>query len=383
MLPLQGIRVVEIGQNLAGPFGAAILGHLGAEVVKVERPGGDDARGWGPPFLNGSAAPFHVVNLNKRSITLDLKDPAAAAWLRDYLQEADVLLENLRPGSLAALGLGYEDLKESHPRLVYCSVTAFGPEGPMRNRPGYEPMVQAYSGLMHLSGTEDGPPIRIGTQVLDHGSAMWAAIGVLAALRRRDRTGRGGKVDADLFDTALGWLNVIYARYRVTGEPPARHPNGSRVVVPFQGFETSTGTIIVAAANNRLFAKLAAAIGRPEWADDPRYASNADRLANKEALIGELQAIFATESKGTWIDRLEAAGVPCAPVHTVPEVAALPQTAASGMIQPVPGLEDFDAIVLPLRFDGIRPPIRSRAPEAGEHTEEIVGRRAKDVAAAE
>lgn len=372
MLPLTGITVVEIAQNLAGPMAGEILAHLGADVVKVERPEGDDARAWGPPFHKGVSPGFLAVNANKRSITLDLKDQRAVAWLSDFVGRADVLVQNLRPGSLEALGLGSEALLARHPRLIYCSVWAFGRSGPLRLKPGYEPMVQAFSGLMMMNGDEGGPPTRIGTSVLDYGTGMWTAIGALAGLVQRQRTGRGCVVDASLFETGLAWLKGHFASYRISGDVPERHRTGSHRVVPFEGFETKTGPIIIAAGNERLFAKLAAALGHPEWAKDPRFGSNSARVANKVDLVAAIARIMLTRSKGEWIDVLEAAGVPCAPINTLPEAVTEPQAAATGMIQAVPG-DDCELVGLPLSFDGMRPGIRMAPPGVGEHNREILG----------
>ncbi|MGH7387856.1 MAG: CaiB/BaiF CoA transferase family protein [Candidatus Rokuibacteriota bacterium] len=373
MLPLNGIKVVEIAQNLAGPFASEILARLGADVVKVERPeGGDDARGWGPPFIAGAGSSFHSVNAGKRSITLDLKDARAVAWLKGYVGGADVLVENLRPGSLEALGLGPAVLLAINPRLVFCSISAFGPTGPLKDRPGYEPMMQAFAGLMMTSGSEGGPPLRLGVPVLDYGTGMWGAIGVLAALAQRARTGRGCVVDASLFETALGWLTGHVASFRASGNVPPRHVTGSPRLVPFQGFETRTGPIIVAVGNDRLFVALAHALERPEWAKDPRFRTNADRYAHKELLVTEIEAVLMTRTQPEWLDRLEHAGVPCAPINTLRRVLDEPQTAASEMLQRVPGIE-LDLVGLPLRFDGKRPAQPGPAPHLGEHTKEIVG----------
>ena len=369
-LPLEGIRVVEVAQNLAGPMAAEILAHMGADVIKVERPEGDDARKWGPPFWKGVSPGYLAVNANKRGIRLDLKDPKAVAWLLDFVGTADVLVQNLRPGSLEELGLGPEPLLARHPRLIYCSVWAFGRSGPLKLKPGFEPMVQAFSGLMMMNGDEGGPPTRIGTSILDYGTGMWTAMGALAGLVQRQRTGRGCVVDASLFETGLAWLKGHFASYRASGEVPERHRTGSKRVVPFQGFETKTGTIIVAAGNDRLFAKLAGAVGHPEWAIDARFATNAARVDNKPALLDELDAIFLTRTKGEWIDLLEAAGVPCGPIHTLPEAVAQPQAEALGIIQPLPG-DDYDVVALPLSFDGQRPPIRRAPPHIGEHDGEL------------
>ncbi len=370
MLPLEGLRVIEIAQNLAGPIAAEILAHMGADVIKVERPEGDDARRWGPPFHKGVSPGYLAVNANKRSISVDLKDPAAVARLLPLIAEADVLVQNLKPGSLEALGLGAADLTARHPRLVYCSVWAFGHTGPLRLKPGYEPMVQAFSGLMMMNGDEGGPPTRIGTSILDYGTGMWAAMGVLGALVRRAATGRGGVVDASLFETGLAWLKGHYASFRTSGTVPERHRTGSNRVVPFQSFETKTGPLIVAAGNDRLFVKLAGVLGHPEWPKDPRFATNAGRVEHKDALLAEVERIFLTRSKGDWIDRLEAEGVPCAVINSLPEAAAHPQTAALDMIQPVPG-DDFSLVALPLSFDGARPGIRRAPPAVGEHDADV------------
>jgi crotonobetainyl-CoA:carnitine CoA-transferase CaiB-like acyl-CoA transferase len=372
MLPLEGIRVVEVAQNLAGPMAAEILAHMGADVIKVERPEGDDARKWGPPFWKGVSPGFLAVNANKRGISLDLKDPKAVAWLLDFLGTADVLVQNLRPGSLEEMGLGPDALLARHPRLIYCSVWAFGRSGPLKMKPGFEPMVQAFSGLMMMNGDEGGPPTRIGTSILDYGTGMWTAMGALAGLVQRERTGRGCVVDASLYETGLAWLKGHFASYRASGEVPERHRTGSQRVVPFQGFETKTGTIIVAAGNDRLFAKLAAVVGHPEWATDERFVTNAARVANKLALLALLEPIFLTCTKGEWVDLLEAGGVPCGPIHTLPEAVTQPQAKAIGIIQPLPG-DDYDVVALPLSFDGQRPPIRRAPPRIGEHDAEVRG----------
>ncbi|HWI26502.1 MAG TPA: CoA transferase [Stellaceae bacterium] len=371
ILPLDGIKVVEIGQNLAGPYAGEVLATLGADVIKLERPQGDDARGWGPPFWQGTAAIFQTVNRNKRSITLDLKDPKSIAWLRGELAATDVLLHNMRPGAMEELGLGAEALTAEYPRLVYASLSAFGHKGPLRLKPGYEPMVQAFAGLFSVNGAEDAAPTRIGVPLLDMGSGMWLALGCIAALLRRTRTGRGGIVDASLFETALTWLTVPFASFKVTGETPQRHRTGSRRLVVFEAFRAADGEIIIAAANDRLFRKLAVALGRPEWAEDERFKTNALRLANKPALMPQLQAIIERASMAHWVEHLEAAGVPCAPIQDLAHVVVAPQTDALGMIESVPGA-DIDLIALPISFDRERPPMRRRAPLLGEHNAEIL-----------
>jgi crotonobetainyl-CoA:carnitine CoA-transferase CaiB-like acyl-CoA transferase len=370
MLPLEGVRVVEIAQNLAGPVAAEILAHMGADVIKVERPEGDDARRWGPPFHKGTSPGYLAVNANKRSIAVDLKDRAAVERLLPLIAEADVLVQNLKPGSLEALGLGADVLTQRYPRLIYCSVWAFGRTGPLKLKPGYEPMVQAFSGLMMMNGDEGGPPTRIGTSILDYGTGMWAAMGVLGALVGRAATGHGCVVDASLFETGLAWLKGHYASFRASGVVPERHRTGSNRVVPFQAFETKTGPVIVAAGNDRLFGKLANVLGHPEWVKDPRFTTNAARVENRGTLCAMIDEIFVTRSKGEWIDLLEAEGVPCSIINSLPEAAAHPQAAALDMIQPVPG-DDFSLVALPISFDGARPGIRRAPPRVGEHDAEV------------
>lgn len=368
-LPLAGVKVLEIGQNIAGPHATAILASLGADVLKVERPeGGDDARGWGPPFWNGMATTFHAMNRDKRAITLDLKDPRAIAWIKAYLADADVLVQNLRPGVMDELGLDSATLCALNPRLVYTSLWAFGHVGPMRLSPGYEPMIQAFAGMFSINGTEDGPPARVGMQVLDLGTGVWAALGTIAALFRRHATGQGGVVDTSLLETALGWLSVIYAGFNATGQQPPRHRSGNPKVVVFQSFETLDGEIVIAAANDRLFAKLCAELGHPEWGRDPRFATNALRVENKADVIPAMQDILRTRTSAHWLERLEKIGVPGAPIHDLQQAAEQPQTQALGIFQEIPGA-DLRVVGLPVSFDGERPPVRSRAPELGQHNE--------------
>jgi crotonobetainyl-CoA:carnitine CoA-transferase CaiB-like acyl-CoA transferase len=367
MLPLTGVKVVEIANNVAGPYAGFILAALGADVLKVERPeGGDDARGWGPPFWRGTSATFQALNVNKRGVTLDLKAAADIARLKVVLSEADVLVHNLRPGVLDGLGLGSAALAALNERLVYCAISAFGPTGPLQASVGYEPIVQAFAGLFSINGYPDRPGVRMGTSVLDLGSATWAALGCIAGLLQRERTGKGCVIDASLLETALALLTVHFARFQATGRLPERHPSGSLAVVIFEAFDTADGQVIVAAANDRLFAKFAAEVGRPEWIEDPRYKTNADRHANKAALLADVREIMRRETSAAWAERLEKAGVPCSAINDMAAMRAHPQTEALGMVQPVPEI-DLGLMSLPLSLDGARPAIRTRAPQLGEH----------------
>ncbi|HXE89079.1 MAG TPA: CoA transferase [Hyphomicrobiaceae bacterium] len=371
MLPLTGVKVVEIANNVAGPYAGFILAALGADVLKVERPeGGDDARGWGPPFWRGTSATFQALNVNKRGVTLDLKQTADVVRLKAILSEADVLVHNLRPGVLGGLGLGSAALAALNERLVYCAISAFGASGPLQASVGYEPIVQAFAGLFSINGYPDRPGARMGTSVLDLGSATWAALGCIAALLQREKSGRGCVVDTSLLETALGLLTVHFARFQASGKVPERHPSGSLAVVIFEAFETADGQVIVAAANDRLFAKLASEVGHPEWIEDIRYKTNADRHANKMALLTEVRAIMRRETSAAWVARLEKAGVPCSAINDLPAIRAHPQTEALGMVQAVPEI-DLGLLSLPLSLDGERPAIRARAPQLGEHNAEL------------
>ena len=372
-MPLGGIKVVEVGQNLAGPVASQILGDLGAQVIKIEKPGGgDDSRAWGPPFVDGTSMTFHSVNRGKRSIVLDLGDPAGLAALRRLVDEADVFVHNLRPGAAESLGLTADALRASNPRLIYCSVGAFGHHGPLKRKPAYEILVQAFAGLMSVTGEADGPPVRMGTSVIDYGTGIWTALATMAALIQRQQTGQGCVVETSLFETGLFWLARQFAEVKVGGNVPQRHATGSPRIVGFQAFETQDGPLVVAPGNDRLFFKLGDALGHPEWATDERFATTAGRLNHKDYLVGEIERAFLTDTKAHWTERLEALGVPCAPMLTIPEVLEDPQTQAMDMLAKIPGA-DAEVVRLPLSFDGQRPPLPGRAPRLGEHTKEILG----------
>lgn len=370
---LEGIKVVELGQNLAGPFAGEILADLGATVIKVEKPdGGDDARRWGPPVSSDASAAFHAMNRNKLSVVLDLADEGDRRRLDALLAESDVLIHNLRPGVMAKLGLGPQETTARYPRLVYCDMGAFGHLGPLKDKPGYEPLMQAFSGLISANGHPDGPPARLGASVVDLGTGMWTVIGALAALFRRSTTGAGCVVSTSLFETALMWCGFHLVTYMTGGGLPVRHGTGHPLLVPYQAFETSTGPLVIAAGNDRIFARLSAALGHPEWASDPRFLTNEDRSQNRAVLLPLVAQAAAGTSKEELAERLEAVGVPCAPIHTVDEVIAHPQTEALGMLQKTPGL-DLKLVGTPISFDGHRPAIRKDAPALGQDTEDVFG----------
>src|SRR5580700_3198564 len=285
--PLSGITVIEIGHSVAAPYAGMILGELGAEVIKVENPkGGDACRGWGPPFTDGTATAFQAFNRATRGITIDLGDPPQVEKLHGLIrQRADVLIHNLKYGTLDRYGLSAAALTGEKPSLVYCNIGAFGATGPLRDRPGYDPMMQAYGGLMSLLGEDGRPPVRVTVSIIDMATAMWAVIGILAALQERQRTGRGGIVDTSLYETTLAWMTLPLSAYLANGEVPTRHGSGIEQIVPYQAFETADGFMMVAAGNDNLFRRLCAAIGRPRLAEEARFRSNAERVVNRRELV--------------------------------------------------------------------------------------------------
>ena len=365
--PLAGVKVVEIGQVLSGPFAGAILGDLGADVIKVEKPdGGDDARQMGLAFRHGDALNFHEFNRGKRSVALDLKTAAGREALHALLAEADILVHNMRPGAPEALGLGPAETTARHPRLIYCNMGAFGHRGPLKDRPGYEPLLQAFGGLAAITGEPDGPPVRMGASVVDQGTGMWTVIGALSALQQRARTGRGCVIDTSLFETAFLWAGQKISAYVNQGRLPERHASGHPGFVPYEAFATADGPLLVCCGNDRLFAKLAVELGHPDWAADPRFTSNRQRLAHKADCLALVAGALAARPRAEWLERLVAAGVPCAPINSIPELLEEPQAQAIGMLATPPG-EDFRVIALPLSFDGERPQPRAGAPRLDQH----------------
>jgi crotonobetainyl-CoA:carnitine CoA-transferase CaiB-like acyl-CoA transferase len=366
--PLAGLTVVELGQVLAGPFAGAIFADLGAEVIKIERPEvGDDARQMGPPFRDGDSLAFQVFNRGKQSVVIDLKTPEGLAALDAIVARADILVHNLRPGVPESLGLDGATLCARHPRLVYCGMSAFGHVGPLAQRPGYEPLLQAWSGLSSINGEPGGPPIRSGASICDQGTGMWIVIGALSLLHRRTLTGRGGIVQGSLAETALAWIAQKSDAFANEGKLPERHASGHPSFVPYEAFDGADGPFLLCVGNDRLFVKFAQVLDRSDWPSDPRFRSNRDRLVNKAELLAQIRAVLGTRPRADWMAALEAAGVPCAPIHSVPEALAQPQVAALGIVQAVPGT-DFALTGLPLSFDGERPAIRGAAPRLGADT---------------
>lgn len=372
--PLQNVTVVEIGHSVAAPFGGFILAQMGATVIKVENPDtGDHARKWGPPFHGDMAVLFESLNRDKKSITVDLRSAEERARLvRFILDKADVVLQNLRPHSIDELGMGANDLLAAKPSLIYCNVSSYGHVGPMRLQPGYDPLMQAYGGIMSVTGEDGRQPIRVGVSLIDKGAGMWAAMAILAALYERQRTGLGGVLDTSLYETALSWMDAQLTSYMASGIVPRRHGSGAAQIAPYKVFETADHHLMVAAGNDGLFRKLCHVVGRAEWAADTRFATNAARVQHRDLLCDLLQDIFRTAPRQSWIDRLNAAKIPNAPLQTVDDVVKNPQTLALNIIQPSPD-EGRRLLGLPISFDGKRPQYRTPPPRLGEHTQEIVG----------
>jgi crotonobetainyl-CoA:carnitine CoA-transferase CaiB-like acyl-CoA transferase len=366
--PLEGIKVVDLTSSLAGPTCTEILGGLGADVVKVEHPGrGDEARAWGPSFFDGGSVMFFAANRSKRSLALDFKDPRGKEALLRLIDGADVFVQSMRAGAADRHGLGGPELRTRNERLVTCSVGAFGPQGPLAGEPGYDPLIQAFAGLISITGEPDRPGVRVGASLIDIGTGVWAALGIVAALHERTSTGLGRDVEVALFDTALSLVGYQLAAALRSGEPPGRFGTAFPLIAPYEVFATADGELMIAAANDGLFRLFAERLGLPGLAQDPRFATNPDRLAHRNELLPPLRARLLQETSAHWLEALR--GVPVAPVQDLVEVGAHPQTRAAGMLQDVAGIE---AVGAPLRVDGERLEHRCPPPLLGEHSREVL-----------
>ena len=388
--PLAGIVVADLTRVLAGPFATMVLRDLGAQIVKIEPPQGDDARGFGPFLPDGASSYFVSLNCGKRSIAIDLKTEAGREVFADLLRSADVLIESFRPGVLARLGFDEERIRDLNDRLIYVTSSGFGYTGPDAGKPAYDMIIQARSGLLSITGTESGETVRVGTSVADIVSGLYAVIGVLAGLLRRERSGpeqsgpeqsgpeqsglgRGARVDIAMLDSVVSILENALARYQATGVEPAplgsRHPS----ITPFETFRTADGRIVIAAGNDRLFRRLCDVLGAPELASDPRFAGNAERTEHRDALQAALEAALARRGAAGWLKALEAAGVPASPVAGIADVAADPQVAARNMFVEAAGEGGFHVTGTPIKVAGVDdPPRRPGAPALGEHRDGIL-----------
>jgi len=385
--PLSDIRVLDLTRILAGPWATQNLADLGAEVIKVERPGrGDDTRSWGPPWLKDAAgrdtreaAYFLSVHRGKKSVTLDISKPAGQALLRELAAKSDVLVENYKVGDLARYGLGYEDLRHVNPRLVYCSVTGFGQDGPYAPRPGYDFIFQGMGGLMSITGERDdlpgGGPQKVGIAVTDVLTGMYASLAVVSALRHRDAAGVGQYIDMALFDAIVAFNANQILNFWCSGEVPKRYGNAHANIVPYEVFPSADGHIILAVGNDGQFASFCAVAGRPELAVDPRFRTNPDRVRHRPVLVPIVQDIVRTQGSRWWIERLEAAGVPCGPINDMGQVFEDPQVRHRGMRVDIPhplGV-DVPTVASPMRFSATPVAYDRPPPMLGEHTDAVLG----------
>ena len=371
---LDGIRVFEIGSSVAGPYGAWILAQFGAEVIKIEKPGaGDDARHWGPPFWHGSAAYFQALNRDKRGVTVDFKNPEEVSRIKKLIiGTGDVVLQNFRPGLVGEMGISAADIRSKNSKIIYCNIGAFGDAGPYKERRGYDPLMQASAGLMSVTGEGgDRPPVRVGTSIIDMGTGMWTAMGIMAAIRQRDTSGEGCTIDASLYETALAWMTYHAAAFDASGDIPKAAGSGMNAIVPYQAYECSDGYLVVAAGGDSLFVKLSKVLGFPEWPDDPRFATNPDRVQNREAINGAITEVMQKKTRTYWQEALEEGGIPNAPILHMGEVLDHPQTEALGIVQQDPTNPDMRLVGLPMQFDGDRPPYRNSPPALGQDNDDI------------
>jgi crotonobetainyl-CoA:carnitine CoA-transferase CaiB-like acyl-CoA transferase len=374
MPPLNGLKVVDLTRVLAGPFCAMLLGDMGADVIKIEEPKeGDDARMWAP-FVGPWSAYFLGVNRSKRSLALDLKAPQGADVLRALLAQADVFIENFKPGSLDKLGFGYDVVHAMNPRLVYCSISGYGRTGPRRLETGYDPVVQAESGFMDITGTPDGPPVRTGIALTDYLAGLYAFGGIMLALYDRDRTGQGQHVDIALFDAILSTLSMPVGIYQSTGAIPQRLGNDHSSIAPYEVLHANDGMVMIACGNSRLWAKLCEAVGVTHLVDDPRFKTNTDRVKNRPALRRELEQAFSAYTVDALVEQLGKYAVPCGKVRTIPQALQDPQVGPRQMFIPFddPELGDFRVLGNPIKLSASPANLLRRPPKLGEHTAEIL-----------
>jgi crotonobetainyl-CoA:carnitine CoA-transferase CaiB-like acyl-CoA transferase len=366
--------MLDLSQNLAGPFATQILADLGADVIKVEPPGGDPARQWGPPFLAGESPLFLCANRNKRSVVLDLRSEDGRDALRRLARRADVFVQAFRAGVVERLGFGYDQVRHLNPAVVYVSVTAFGTAGPRRDDPGYDPLMQAYAGLMSVTGHPDGPPARAGTSLVDMGTGMWTALAVMAALHRRHQDGQGCHVTTSLLDTAISWMAYHLQGYFGTGEVPGPMGSGLGMIAPYQAFPALDGHVMIAAGNDATFRKLCIALDLDHLAEDKRFSTNPDRVAHRDALVETVGRRTSEWPAQRVVSTLREAGVPCAPINDVARVAADEQVRASGMLRPMTHDNNtgYLDIAMPVEWDGVRSPVRSVPPKTGQHSRQVL-----------
>lgn len=374
MQPLNGVRVLDLSRVLAGPYCTMVLGDLGAEVIKVEPPEGDETRGWGPPFAGRESAYYLCVNRNKRDMVINLKTDEGKTILRELAIQSDVLVENFRPGTLNKFGLDFETLHALNPKLIYCSITGFGQTGSMKDKPGYDFMIQASGGLMSITGEPDGEPMKTGVAVVDLFAGQNAIIAILAALQARTLTGEGQHLDIALFDSQLGWLANVASNYLISGKLPKRHGNAHANIVPYQSFQASDGWFAIAVGNDRQFVRLCELLGKPELAANEKFATNSARVQNREEIIALLASIFKMASVAEWLEKLDKAEIPCGPINNFEQVFSMPQVKEREMLVQMehPTIGALPLVGSPLKMSATPVEYRIPPPLMGEHTEDIL-----------
>jgi crotonobetainyl-CoA:carnitine CoA-transferase CaiB-like acyl-CoA transferase len=380
---LQGLRVIDLTQNVAGPYCTQILADLGAEVVKIERPGsGDDARAWQPPEIGGMSTGFAALNRGKKSVAVDLDRAEGQHLVARMAAGADVLVHSLKPGSAESRGLGDNALRQGNPRLVYCAISAFGEVGPMAALPGYDPLMQAFTGIMSVTGHEGDEPARVGVSLVDMGTGMWAAMAILAALLQRAATGQGMRVGASLLETGLAWMTVPIANYSATGKLPRKMGSGMAMMVPYELYDTADGKVFIAAANDRLFARICAALECPGLASDPRFADNPSRVGHREVLHAALEAHTRSRTTAECVERLRAAGAPCSELNNVGQLLEQEQVRALEMLMlvPLPEAPLHRTVGLAFNSGGRRGRVPSAPPRLGADTDAVLGEMGLDPA---
>jgi formyl-CoA transferase len=373
--PLAGVHVLDLTRVLAGPYCTMFLGDLGAEIVKVEQPGvGDDTRGWGPPFAGGESAYFLCINRNKKSITIDLKSKEGVALIRQLSERADVLIENFRPGAMDRLGLGEKELRAANPKLIYASLSGFGADGPMSDVPGYDLIVQAWGGLMSITGMPDGEPTKVGVAIIDLVAGLMLGKAIAAALFAREKLGVGQKIDTSLLEAEVASLINAGSNYLIGGKVPGRWGNAHPTIVPYQSFQTADGFLVLGVASEGIWHRFCRAIGKPTLADDRRFAKNADRVANRALLIDVLVEMFRGQDTESWLKALQEGEVPCAPVQTIDQVFNAPQVRHREMLMEVdhPTAGTVRMAGIPVKFSATPASVRLPPPLLGQHTEEVL-----------
>lgn len=372
---LAGMRVIDLTQNVAGPFCTQVLGDFGAEVIKVERPGrGDDTRDWRPPEVGGQSSTFVALNRNKRSVCIDLDKPEGVAVLKELVTGADIFIHSMKPGSAEARGFGPEDLKAVNPRLIYCAISAFGQSGPLKNLPGYDPLMQAFTGVMSVTGNAGDDPVRVGVSLIDIGTGMWAALGIFAGVIQRARTGQGLSVEASLLDTGVNWMTVFVASYLATGKLPQKMGSAMAMTAPYELFRSADGQVFIAAGNDGLFRRVCEGLGNAALADDERFRTNPLRVSNREALKAAINGLTSALPTTEIVDRLRRAGAPCSEMQDVSQMLGHEQVAASGMIAEIelehaPG---HKVVTLPLKLEGKRGALLATPPGLGADTTDVL-----------